>query len=425
MSSTLIGIVTDVSAPAFNPARALAVRVLAQVLIGERFAAPTLDEALFKARLSSRDAGLATHIVYGSLRYHLSLERALQPLLRTTTQNKVKALLLAGAFEKLVLETPGHAVVNEYVNLAKRDFGRLSGLVNAVLRRVSAPAPSPETELNLPGWLIEAFEEAYGAQAPAVMRDFLQPSPLWLWLTDGGVRALEHEGAAVEPGFGDVYRVTLAKPLRSSEAFVRGGAQPINPASFAAVEALGEVRDERVLDLAGGAGVKAAMLAARGARVTSVDVDARKHRSARENLDRLGLQAEFLEADLREAPRVESAGLVLLDAPCSGSGTLRAHPEIKLRLTPQAVEDIGTLQGQLLRSAASVVRPGGALLYSVCSVMDHEGPTQIRQFLRDHPDFDVTGLSVSVPSVQDEFGVRTLAVNGLDGFYLARLRRQA
>lgn len=416
---------TDVSAAAFNPARALAVRVLAQVLIGERFAAPTLDEALSKARLSSRDAGLATHIVYGSLRHHLSLELALQPLLRATTQNKVRALLLAGAYEKLVLETPGHAVVNEYVNLAKRDFGRLSGLVNAVLRRVTAPTPSRETELNLPGWLIAAFEEAYGDQADTVMRDFLQPSPLWLWLTEGGVRALEREGAAVEPGFGDVYRVTLAKPLRSSEAFVRGDAQPINPASFAAVEALGEVRGERVLDLAGGAGVKAAMLAARGAQVTSVDVDARKHRAARENLQRLGLQAEFLEADLRETPRLDSAGLVLLDAPCTGSGTLRAHPEIKLRLTPQAVDQMGAVQGQLLRSAASVVRPGGTLLYSVCSVMEHEGPAQIRRFLQEHPDFEVGGLTVSVPSVQDECGIRTLAVNGLDGFYLARLRRQA
>ncbi|AFZ69091.1 tRNA/rRNA cytosine-C5-methylase [Deinococcus peraridilitoris DSM 19664] len=397
--------------------------MLAQVLIGERFAAPTLDEALSKARLSTRDAGLATHIVYGSLRYHLTLERALQPLLRSNTQNKVKALLLAGAFEKLILETPGHAVVNEYVNLAKRDFGRLSGLVNAVLRRVSAPTPSAETELSLPGWLITAFENAYGEGAEAVMRDFLQPSPLWLWLTGQGVRDLESEGAAVEPGFGDVYRVTLAKPLRASSAFVRGEAQPINPASFAAVEALGDVRGERVLDLAGGAGVKAAMLAARGAHVTSVDVDARKHKAARENLSRLRLQAEFLDADLREAPRIEGADFVLLDAPCTGSGTLRAHPEIKLRLTPQAVEEMAALQAQLLQSAASLVRPGGSLLYSVCSVMEHEGPGVLRVFLQRHPEFEASGLSIAVPSVQDKFGVRTLAVGGLDGFYLSKLRR--
>lgn len=414
---------TDASQP--NAARALAARVLTSVLAGERYAAPALDDALTRRRLSSRDSGLATHIVYGTLRHHFALQAALAPLLRGPTQPKVRALLLAGAFEKLVLGKPSHAVVNEYVNLAKREFGPIARLVNAVLRRVEAPAITPETEFNLPAWLIPHFEDAYGEQAERVMLDFLTPAPVWLWLTPEGVSDIESEGGAVEPGYADVHRVTLPKPLRETRAFQHGHAQPINPASFAAVEALGDVRDRRVLDLAGGAGVKAAMLAARGAHVTSVDVDARKHHAAYDNLRRLHLDAEFIPADLRAPATVNGAEIVLLDAPCTGTGTLRAHPEIKLRLTPEAIAEAGALQRSMLETAASLVQDGGVLVYSVCSVTSTEGPDVVRAFLRDHAEFQPAGLHISVPAVQDEFGLRTLAVNGLDGFYIAKLRKRA
>ncbi len=397
--------------------------VLVRVL-GGRFAAPTLDAALSGARLSARDAGLTTHIVYGSLRFHLALEASLTPLLRGNTPRGARALLLAGAYEKLYLGTPAHAVVNEYVALARRDLGGLSGLVNAVLRRVERPPEIQETEFNLPGWLIQSFENAYGIAAEDVMRDLLTPAPLWLWLTDQGVRDLEREGAVVEPGYGDVYRVSLAHPLRESAAYKAGRAQPINPASFSVVAALGEVAGRRVLDLAGGAGVKAAMLALRGARVTSVDLDARKLPAARANLKRLGVTADFESADLRQVPDLAPADLVLLDAPCSGSGTLRAHPEIKLRLTEGAVSELAALQSELLTTAAALTAPGGKLVYSVCSVTGAEGPGVIRDFLGAHPDFEHADAELTVPSLPADFGRRTLATHGLDGFFVAGLRRR-
>ncbi|GAA5532924.1 RsmB/NOP family class I SAM-dependent RNA methyltransferase [Deinococcus aluminii] len=412
------------SRPTFNPARALAVRVLTRVLAGETFAAPALDAALAEARLPARDAGLATHLVYGTLRYAPMLEAALAPLLRGETHPKTRALLLAGAFEKLVLGTPAHAVVSEYVNVARMARLAPPGLVNAVLRRVERPAETDETRYALPEWLIETFRTAYGERADAVLESQLQPQPLWLSLSDAGVRSLEAEGSVVEPGPNDVDRVTLARPLRDTAAYRQGQAQPINPASLSVVDALGEVEGQRVLDLAGGAGVKAAMLAARGARVTSVDVVARKHGAARANLKRLGLQADFLTHDLTLPLDVPPAPLVLLDAPCTGTGTLRAHPEIKLRLTPGAVGEMAALQARMLPNAAALVEPGGLLVYSVCSVTPQEGQEVVRDFLAAHPEFTPESLpDLGLPVTPAGEGVLTVPEDGVDGFFITRLRK--
>ncbi|MDB5046394.1 MAG: tRNA/rRNA cytosine-C5-methylase [Deinococcus sp.] len=407
-----------------NPARELAVRVLLRVLAGEAYAASALDSALQAARLPGRDSGLATHIVYGSLRYAPTLQRLLTPMLTEDTHPKVRALLLAGAFEKLILGTPAHAVVSEYVNLARDARFAPPALVNAVLRRVALPPETEETRTALPAWLIEVYRGAYGHHAESVMADLLTPQPLWLSLSEAGERLLEEEGSEVFPGPNSVRRVALARPLRESAAYMQGEAQPINPASLACVDALGDVSGLPVLDLAGGMGIKAAMLAARGAKVTSVDVMPHKHEAARVNLQRLGLSAEFITHDLTTPLDLPPAPLVLLDAPCTGSGTLRSHPEIKLRLTQQGVSQMAALQARMLPQAAAVVAPGGVLVYSVCSVMPQEGQDVIAAFLEAHPDFVPERLpDLHLPTVSAGAGVLTVPEQGIDGFFIARLRR--
>ncbi len=407
-----------------NPARALSVRVLVTVLGGEAFAAHALDDALTKANLPGRDAGLCTHLVYGTLRYAPYLEAALSPLLRGETPLKTRALLLCAAFEKLVLGTPAHAVVNEYVTLGRSGFGP-PALINAVLRRVEEAGPL-RPEDTLPGWLADEYGAAYADQASAVMQGLLEPQPLWLALTPAGRESLQDEGSELGPGFGIVERVGLSRPLRETGAFQEGWAQPINPASMACVQALGEVEGRAVLDLAGGAGIKAAMLAARGADVTSVDRAPGKHRAARNNLKRLGLNVRLVSADLTAPLDVAPAAHVLLDAPCTGSGTLRSHPEIKLRLTPEAVEAAAAVQDRMLDTAAGLTAPGGVLVYSVCSVTRAEGPEAVRQFLERHPDFVPEALpDLLIQTVPAGPGVLTVPLEGVDGFFIARLRKES
>ncbi len=394
-----------------------------RVMSGDSFAAPALDTALHAAQLPARDAGLATHLVYGTLRHHASLRAALTPMLDAGTHPKVWTLLLAGTFEKLYLDTPAHAVVSEYVNLARDARLAPPGLVNAVLRRVEAAPVSPASEL--PEWLADTFRDAYGSQADDVMASFLDPQPLWLSLSDAGVATLEAEGSLVTPGVQGADRVELSRPLRETEAYRTGQAQPINPASLACVAALGDVNGQRVLDLAGGAGIKAAMLAARGADVTSVDVQPGRHAAARRNLKRLNLHATLITHDLTGPLDVEPAALVLLDAPCTGTGTLRSHPEIKLRLTPDGVEQAAALQARMLHTAAPLVSAGGTLVYSVCSVTPQEGPDVVEAFLNTHPDFRAADLpALDVPHVPAGPGVLTVPVDGIDGFFIARLQRR-
>lgn len=406
----------------YNPARELAVRVLIKVLSSESFAAPALDSALSQAHLPARDAGLATHIVYGTLRHITALRQALALILKDETHPRTLALLLAATFEKLHLNTPTHAVVNEYVNLARR--GRLApaGLVNAVLRRVEAVTLSPAQEL--PDWLADSYRHAYGERAEGIFAELLTPQPLWLSLSDAGVAALEAEGSVITPGPQGVDRVELSRPLRQTAAYARGQAQPINPASLACVDALGDVAGQRVLDLAGGAGVKAAMLAARGGQVTSVDIAGYKHQAAKGNFKRLGLSGEFITHDLTQPLAIAPAPFVLLDAPCSGTGTLRSHPEIKLRITPQTVSDMAALQRQMLEQSAGLVEAGGVLVYSVCAVTRQEGPRLVDAFLTAHPEFAPEAVpDIEVPHQKTGEGILTIPEGGIDGFFMARLRK--
>lgn len=399
-----------------NPARPLAVRILKQVLDGA-YAAPLLDQTL-NARLSPSDAGLLTHLVYGTLRHAQSLERLLLPLLKKKPHKETWVILLLGAFEKLVLETPHHAVVNEYTELAKKHSPKLGGLVNAVLRKVEK---TDDLSYSMPEWLLEAYQQAYPDQWQDVVADLLKPSPLWLWLSDKGVRQLEEEEALVEPGFGQIDRVVLQSSLRKTKAFQKGQAQPINPASYSVIEALGEVQNKAVLDLAGGTGIKAAFLAKKGAKVTSVDLDPRKAEQGKQNAQRLGQNITFKTADLKASQDLGTYAKVLLDAPCTGSGTIRTHPEIKLRITPEYAQEMAALQKTMLDNSSKFVADGGELVYSVCSVLPLEAEEVISDFLSRHPEFEVQAPDLGVPSVKTLLGTRTVPVNGVDGFFVSRL----
>ncbi len=408
--------------------------LLAQVRSGGRHLAPALDQAL--RGVERREArAFVTDLVYGTLRHARLLEAALAPRLAQPERlpERVRLALLAGAYERLVRGTPAHAAVHAWVELVKRGptpQRRLSSLVNAVLRRLSPDdLPSPAGAHSLPPWLFTALEQALGTEpAERAARGMLAPAPLWLSApdADAATARLEHDGAEVRPGpLTGSLRVRSPQPLGRLAAYREGLVQPQNPASLAVVQACGDVRGVRVLDLCGGNGIKAAALAAAGAHVTSVERDARKLRAAATNADRLGVHVDALVWDLTSPPPLPPAPVVLLDAPCSGTGTLRGHPEIALRLTPDAVARLAHLQGQLLQSALACLAPGGRLVYAVCALTADEGPEQVEALLARE-----RGLHAEAPLLPLE---GTLAVgpgrfilpeDGLDGFYVAVLSRR-
>lgn len=380
----------------------------------------------------ARDRALLTDLTYGALRHLIFIDACLAPRLDHPERlpARVRDALRLATYELLVRGTPPHAVVNEWVEIVGAEHPRLRGLVNAVLRRVAVPGDlSRARRLSLPDWLLGEFDAALGEHSDAAARAMLEPTPLWLSELRPATAALEEDGCAVTPGPvpGSLAARCPVPPARLT-ALRAGLAQPQNPASRLPPLALAPDPGARTLDLAGGNGIKAAQLAAAGARVTSVELDPGKSERARAHLTRAGLAAEFVTHDLRTVPPLAPAPFVLLDAPCTGSGTLRGHPEIKLRLTPPDVAALAALQAELLDTAAALTQPGGTLVYSVCSLTPREGPEQAAAFLGRHPEFAPEPLD-GAPYLADTEtlaagpGLFALPTRGLDGFYLARLRR--
>jgi len=418
-----------------DPGREAVLRVLAEVIGGGRHLAPALDATL--TGLAEREVrAFVTDVAYGVVRHLRALEAALAPRLAAPERlpERVRLALLAGAFERLLRGTPAHAAVHAWVEVVKRGpraDRALASLTNAVLRRLDPDGlPTPLGAACLPTWLFERLTAALGGDlAERAALGMLRPEPLWLSAPDpDAARArLADDGADVADGpIEGSLRVRAPRPLRALAAFREGLVQPQNPASLAVVHACGEVAGARVLDLCGGHGVKAAALAARGAHVLSVERDEAKLRAAARNAQRLGVHVDALAWDLSTPPPLEPAHVVLLDAPCSGTGTLRGHPEIGLRLTPAAVASLVELQARLLRSALSCVAPGGRLVYAVCALTPDEGPSQVDRLLAEHGAFVAEPPALDLPHhAADGHGAWIVPEDGLDGFFVATLRRVA
>lgn len=450
-----------------DAARHAAVDIVQRTLDGA-YLASTLGAVLDASALEGAARSFVTDVTYGCVRHLPYLDAALAPSLRDPQRlpPRVRAALRLGAYELLIRHTPPHAAVHAWVEVVKTEAPGLAGLANAVLRKLRPPAAAaPSEEAGAPGavvaaaqddgpervaaealryalptWLWRRFVAAMGAVAASrAAAGMLEPEPLWLtaFAPDAAAR-LEAEGCEVAAGPIETpdERATVARfvpvslrvrspvPLARLEAYRAGSVQPQNPAALAAALLLGAGSGERVLDLASGRGVKSAVLAALGARVVAVERDARRSRAAEANLARLGLAVEHVTADLLEPLTLPPAERVLLDAPCSGTGTLRGHPEIKLRLSEEGIERLAEAQRVMLAHAAAVVRPGGTLVYAVCSLTPDEGPAVVAGLLAERPDFEPFPFEPPVPSVAAGPGRFVLPVAGLDGFYLARLRRR-
>lgn len=401
-------------------------------------ASVALDRAL-GGLARAEDRSFATDVVYGTLRWAPAIDVALGARLRDpdALPARVRAALRAGTYERGVRGTPAHAAVHAWVEAIKRGRGpeaALAGLVNAVLRRVDLDDAERRggaaAAVALPPALWRHLSAALGPEdAAASARAMLAPAPLWLTVLGGGaVAALEAEGAEVRPGpLPTSKSVRPRRPLAELSAFRDGLVQPQNPSSAAIVSALGDVGGRTVLDVGSGHGVKAAQLAAAGAHVIAVEVDAGRSEAGRRNLARLGFEVRHVVADATEPldglPMVDAA---LLDAPCTGTGTLRGHPEIKQRWNEGDVRVAAARQGALLRRVAERVRAGGRLVYAVCALGREEGEDVVVDFLAGARDWRAAEVELALPTRAAEVGARILpSVDGLDGFYVAVLERAA
>jgi 16S rRNA (cytosine967-C5)-methyltransferase len=419
-------------------ARRIALDVLDRVL-GE---AHPLEDAFAGhpalPHLDSRDRAFARLLVATVLRRRGQIDALLDGLMRARPKAiRVHNLLRLGVAQLLFLGTPAHAAVGETVALAAGPQGYARGLINAVLRRVAGEgrerlAQHDAPRLNTPAWLWRSWTTAYGEQAARLIAEaHLVEPPL-----DLSVKS-DPEGWAARLGGVPLYGHTVRRPaggaIEELPGYAAGAWWVQDAAAALPARLLGDVAGRAVIDLCAAPGGKTAQLAAAGARVIAVELSDRRAERLRANLKRLGLDAQIEIADALAWRPPEPVEFVLLDAPCTATGTIRRHPDITWHKTPADVSRMAELQGQLLEAAVAMLAPGGVLVYASCSLQPEEGPRVSEHALAAGVPLarlpveaaELDGLPVDITDAGD---VRTLPCHlpgrgGLDGFFIARLRR--
>ncbi|MFC0217274.1 RsmB/NOP family class I SAM-dependent RNA methyltransferase [Pseudochelatococcus lubricantis] len=410
-----------------------------------------LDEALERQfgigdgiALDERDRALVRAIVTAALRRLGTIHAALDARMPKGIPAKsglLPEILIVGAAQILLLDIPDRAAVDLAVHHARADRRAFpyAKLVNAVLRRVAESREAILAETggdDVPHWLTERWRGTYGAATARAIAGALRHEPGiditvkadaagWAQrldgrlLPNGSVRLNARAHVAALPGYAD------------GEWWVQDAAASLPARLIAATPG------ERVLDLCAAPGGKTAQLAAAGAVVTAVDRSPERLARLAENMTRLKLDVRTVAADARTLTD-EPYDAVLLDAPCSATGTIRRHPDVAWTKQPEEIASLAALQSALLDRAAALVRPGGRLVYSTCSLEPEEGEAQIAAFLARHADFARSPVSPEeiggIADVIDADGqLRTLPhhlpdetprLAGLDGFFAARLVRR-
>ncbi len=389
-----------------------------------------LAEPAFLA-LSALDRSFSRALVMATLRHLGPIDRVLDARLKREPLGQVRDLLRIGLAQAFWLDTPDFAAVDTSVRLAPAP---MRGLVNAVLRGVlrdGSPAEGPED--LAPGWLLARWQANYGhenaiaiaaaiAHEPATDLTLRDPNDVSLIselpaeaLAGGGMRTERGGDPSQWPGFAE------------GRWWVQDAAAAI-PARLLVVQS-----GRSALDLCAAPGGKTLQLAAAGATVTALDRSASRLRRVRDGLARTGLAAETLAVDAAAWSDERRFDAVLLDAPCTATGTFRRHPDVLWNVRPGDIAALAAVQAALLAAAAARVAPGGRLAYSVCSLEPEEGEGQIRAFLTAHPDFALEPVKpgeagAPAASIATEGWLRVLPhhlAGGIDGFFIARLRRAA
>lgn len=407
-------------------ARAAAIGLLGAVLgEGRLMAQVVADHVGPLVGLTPADRARAQRLALAVLRHLEQADRVLEPHLRKAPPRLVRDALRLAVVE-IAMGGAAHGVVNAAVEIVRRGkrTGHMAGLVNAVLRKVPEAPFAGLPPQRMPRWLRQPLVHAYGREVVAAI-EAVQAGvpPLDLTLRAGAVAP---EGEVLPTGSLRLEEKGQVSALAGYEA---GGWWVQDAAAALAVRLLAPMAGERVLDLCCAPGGKTLQMAASGARVTAVDLSEPRMGRVRENLARCGLEAELVVADALQWEPGERFDAVLLDAPCSATGTIRRHPDLPFVKDGSEVEGLVALQAALLDRALGWVKPGGRVVFCTCSLLPEEGEGQLAAALARHPGLRVE--RVEVPGVEaawwtDVGGLRLrpdhwAEAGGMDGFFMARL----
>lgn len=424
-----------------DTARSQALEIFQQVLRRRQPLDGAIGAAGGFSRLPGPDQAFARRLVTTAIRRLGQIDDALARCLERPLPAKAKTaqdVLRLGAAQLLFMEIPDHAAVDTAVGLFRaHGQGGYAKLINAVLRRLAREGRAILTgqdapRLNTPDWLWRSWAAAHGDGACRKIAEAHITEPPLDISTKGETDAWAARlGAEVLPG--GSLRLRDAGAVTGLPGFADGEWWVQDVAAHLVCGLLGDIAGKRVIDLCAAPGGKTAALAAAGATVTAVDRSANRLRRLRGNLSRLGLSADIVEADAARWRPSEPVDAVLLDAPCSATGTLRRHPDAAYSKSAADIDKLSALQARLLAAAAEMVKPGGTLVFATCSLQPEEGPGVVRRAFEAGVPLGPTPISGSEVFDLDEVltpdgWFRSLpfhlgSLGGMDGFFACRFAR--
>jgi 16S rRNA (cytosine967-C5)-methyltransferase len=375
--------------------------------------------------LEPADRALAIAIAQELLRWTPNLDLLIdaQTRLPLAEDAKARAVLRMALAQMLRLGTPPHAAIATSLPMLEKGPRRL---VHGVLGSIWRQQPTlPDIPILLPEVAVRWGKELAQAAAAAIA----EPPPLDLTLANPAetTKWVEQlDGVSLAPGHVRIARGTAVETL---PGYADGAWWVQDLAASLPVRLLGDGKGRTVLDLCAAPGGKTMQLAAAGWAVTALDSSAKRTERLKTNLERTKLSAELVVADMLKWQPDASFDAVLLDAPCSATGTFRRHPDVLHRIGARQISELVELQAAMLDRAAGWVKPGGALVYATCSLEPQEGEAQIARFLSEHPEFTIGAAALPEPFQPNENGAYRIQppmlaeVGGLDGFYLALLQK--
>jgi 16S rRNA (cytosine967-C5)-methyltransferase len=423
-----------------SAARECAYAVVRRVFEQDAYADRALHAESQARRLDSRDRAFAMALAYGTIQRKATLDHVAAALARRPPARldaPVLAGLRLGLTQVLFMDgVADHAAVHESVELVKRDARGGSGLVNAVLRRALREGRDLVAALDdrtpahaavmhsVPAWLAELWWSELGAdRARALLSAINAPAESAVRVNPlsgaGSVADIAGSlGVAWHPAAGIPEGLVLDAPfdVYGSAQWERGELMPQSRASMTVARTLAPASGERVLDLCAAPGAKTTHIAALcggGSGLVAVERHPGRARALRATLERMHVDGATVEVADATAPRADAGfDRVLVDPPCSGLGTLQSRPDLRWRTSPERVADLAAQQARILAAGAAATRPGGTLVYSVCTISRAESDAVIAGFLATHPEWQAEAPVRLAPDT-----------DGTDGFFIARLRR--